>query len=168
MGILLFLSAGICLGVFSLLIIRTWLKMDVLKIVGGSVGLIAGAILGAVVASGMPGTVQRPELSIILYGLIVVLFCLIGMQIGASKAKEIAGRVQGEATKERTTAGILDTSVIIDGRVADVCETGFLKGDLILPGFIVQELQMIADSQESTKRTRGRRGLDILNRMQKQ
>jgi uncharacterized protein YacL len=72
--------------------------------------------------------------------------------------------------KERMdeTIGLLDTSVIIDGRISDVCETGFLNGRLIIPQFVLQELQMIADSSESTKRTRGRRGLDILNKMQKQ
>jgi uncharacterized protein YacL len=64
--------------------------------------------------------------------------------------------------------GILDTSVIIDGRIADVCETGFLDGDLVIPQFILKELQAIADSSESTKRTRGRRGLDILNKIRKQ
>ena len=64
--------------------------------------------------------------------------------------------------------GVLDTSVIIDGRISDICETGFMDGDLIIPQFVLQELQLIADSSESTKRTRGRRGLDILNKIKKQ
>ncbi len=62
---------------------------------------------------------------------------------------------------------ILDTSVIIDGRIADICETGFLEGNLIVPRFILQELQNIADSADSLRRNRGRRGLDILNRLEK-
>ena len=62
---------------------------------------------------------------------------------------------------------ILDTSVIIDGRVADLCETGFLEGTFLVPQFILHELQHIADSSDSLKRARGRRGLDILNRIQK-
>jgi uncharacterized protein YacL len=62
---------------------------------------------------------------------------------------------------------LLDTSVIIDGRIADVCETEFLDGILIIPQFILQELQHIADSSDSLKRARGRRGLDILHRIQK-
>lgn len=62
---------------------------------------------------------------------------------------------------------ILDTSVIIDGRIADICETGFLEGILVIPNFVLNELQMIADSADSIKRNRGRRGLDILNKMQK-
>jgi len=62
---------------------------------------------------------------------------------------------------------ILDTSVIIDGRIADICDTGFLEGILVIPNFVLNELQMIADSADSIKRNRGRRGLDILNKMQK-
>lgn len=62
---------------------------------------------------------------------------------------------------------ILDTSVIIDGRIADICDSGFLEGVLVIPTFVLNELQLISDSADSMKRTRGRRGLDILNRMQK-
>ncbi len=62
---------------------------------------------------------------------------------------------------------ILDTSVIIDGRIADICDTGFIEGILVIPNFVLNELQMIADSADSIKRNRGRRGLDILNKMQK-
>jgi uncharacterized protein YacL len=76
--------------------------------------------------------------------------------------------LHGQTSQEPRTAAILDTSVIIDGRVADVCETGFLHGDLIIPRFVLEELQMIADSSDSNKRARGRRGLDVLNRIKKQ
>ena len=62
---------------------------------------------------------------------------------------------------------ILDTSVIIDGRVADIVETGFLDGTLVVPQFVLKELQDVADSSDPLKRNRGRRGLDILHRMQK-
>jgi len=62
---------------------------------------------------------------------------------------------------------ILDTSVIIDGRIADICDTGFLEGILVIPNFVLHELQMVSDSADSIKRNRGRRGLDILNKMQK-
>ncbi|MHB8482117.1 MAG: TRAM domain-containing protein [Nitrospiria bacterium] len=69
--------------------------------------------------------------------------------------------------KEPLSSKILDTSVIIDGRIADLCETGFLEGAFIIPHFILNELQHIADSSDSMKRARGRRGLDVLNRIQK-
>ena len=62
---------------------------------------------------------------------------------------------------------ILDTSVIIDGRIADVCETGFVDGTLVIPQFVLKELQLVADSADSLKRNRGRRGLDILQKIQK-
>jgi uncharacterized protein YacL len=62
---------------------------------------------------------------------------------------------------------ILDTSVIIDGRIADVCETGFMDGTLVIPQFVLKELQLVADSADSMKRNRGRRGLDILQKIQK-
>ena len=62
---------------------------------------------------------------------------------------------------------VLDTSVIIDGRIADICETGFLEGTLVVPQFVLRELQQVADSSDSLKRNRGRRGLDILQKIQK-
>ncbi len=66
------------------------------------------------------------------------------------------------------TSKILDTSAIVDGRIADICKTGFLEGELIIPRFVLRELQQVADSQDPLKRGRGRRGLDILNRMRKE
>ena len=76
-----------------------------------------------------------------------------------------------EKTEEGKESGIaykiLDTSVIIDGRIADICDTGFIEGILVIPNFVLNERQMIADSADSIKRNRGRRGLDILNKMQK-
>ena len=72
-----------------------------------------------------------------------------------------------EENKNAISYKILDTSVIIDGRISDICDTGFLEGILVIPNFVLNELQMIADSADSIKRNRGRRGLDILNKMQK-
>ena len=63
---------------------------------------------------------------------------------------------------------VLDTSVIIDGRIADICKTGFIEGKLVIPRFVLNELQHIADSSDDLKRVRGRRGLDILNSIQKE
>jgi uncharacterized protein YacL len=62
----------------------------------------------------------------------------------------------------------LDTSSIVDGRIADICKTGFVEGDMIIPRFVLKELQQVADSQDPLKRSRGRRGLDILNKMRKE
>jgi uncharacterized protein YacL len=90
----------------------------------------------------------------------------LGLVIGSKKIEEFSffGFSQ---SKENADYGILDTSVIIDGRIADICDTGFIEGNLVVPRFVLDELQYIADSSDSMKRSRGRRGLDILNRMQR-
>jgi uncharacterized protein YacL len=91
--------------------------------------------------------------------------------IGVWKGKEFNPanwKILSKMGPRGETPKILDTSVIIDGRIADVCETGFLEGPFIIPQFILRELQHIADSPDPLKRNRGRRGLEILNRLQKQ
>ncbi len=98
----------------------------------------------------------------------------IAITVGYRKGKEIDHQ-QSSASKQRSQqqrvaaaeTKILDTSVIIDGRIADVAEAGFITGPMIVPKFIIKELQHIADSSEPIKRVRGRRGLDVLKRMQK-
>ncbi|MBI3207899.1 MAG: hypothetical protein HYZ37_03240 [Candidatus Solibacter usitatus] len=77
------------------------------------------------------------------------------------------GGVFGNERVQRHSFKILDTSVIIDGRIADIAETGFLDGSLVIPQFVLRELQLVADSADSMKRNRGRRGLDVLQRIQK-
>ncbi len=96
-----------------------------------------------------------------------VLFGYIGLMIGLRMEEDISFFIVGKKGAFSSNNKILDTSVIIDGRIADLCATGFLEGTFITPYFILQELQHIADSSDSLKRARGRRGLDILNRMRK-
>ncbi|MEK7764737.1 MAG: TRAM domain-containing protein [bacterium] len=106
----------------------------------------------------------------------VLLLGLLGF-VGATVALRWPGAAEGRRTSDRGGSGngrggggvakLLDTSVIIDGRIAEVCDTGFLEGTFYTPRFVLQELQRIADSSDPLKRNRGRRGLDILNRMQK-
>lgn len=92
----------------------------------------------------------------------------LGLIIGIRTGKEWLPRnFLSKADPGPVSSKILDTSVIIDGRIADLCETGFLEGAFIIPHFILNELQHIADSSDSMKRARGRRGLDVLNRIQK-
>jgi uncharacterized protein YacL len=94
-----------------------------------------------------------------------------GAVTGASKGELLnlgaLGGVFGNESEVHSLHKILDTSVIIDGRIADIVETGFIDGVLVIPQFVLHELQMVADSQDSQKRTRGRRGLDVLQRIQK-
>ena len=159
---------GLLLGLAALWLLRLWLKLDAERIIGGMIGMLAAALLGAIVNTGIYRSIERADIALPVYALIMTILCILGLQLGASKAKEIKKKVETGPNPERKIVGILDTSVIIDGRIADVCETGFLDGDLVIPQFVLRELQAIADSSESTKRTRGRRGLDILNKIQKQ
>ncbi len=102
----------------------------------------------------------------------LVLFVYFGAVTGAAKGELLnlgaLGGVFGAETNKRHTHKILDTSVIIDGRIADIADTGFLDdGVMVIPQFVLHELQMVADSADSMKRNRGRRGLDVLQRIQK-
>src|SRR5699024_6404955 len=92
---------------------------------------------------------------------------LIGV-FSVSQRKEKRKGTSEEDSSANAKLKILDTSVIIDGRIADVCETGFMEGTLLIPRYVLLELQHIADSSDVLKRNRGRRGLDILNRIQKE
>jgi uncharacterized protein YacL len=167
-GLYALVGIGAGLGILVLMLMRTWVRMDGASLLGGAIGAVWGIILGLLLFTGVSQFVSSPEISAAAYSFLMILFALIGIQLGAAAGRQFRRRGEGAAPTAGAVVGILDTSVIIDGRIADVCETGFLSGDLIIPQFVLQELQTIADSSESTKRTRGRRGLDILNKMQKQ
>ncbi len=156
------------LGLGTVKLLQIWLNSDVFKIIGGVIGGFIGLVSGTILAWNLSLLFEELEISGYLKGLIIIIPTLIGIQLGLGKAKEFREKMGKPDSQPRKIIGILDTSVIIDGRIADICETGFLDGDLIIPQFILQELQLIADSSESTKRTRGRRGLDILNKIKKQ
>lgn len=99
--------------------------------------------------------------------IIFLCFFYIGITIGVKKGFELDQTARKTSAKNNyRTPKILDTSVIIDGRIADVADTGFIEGIMIVPKFIIKELQYIADSPDPIKRVRGRRGLDVLKRMQ--
>ncbi|MCX8022317.1 MAG: TRAM domain-containing protein [Syntrophorhabdaceae bacterium] len=105
-----------------------------------------------------------------IYIFIYFVMGYLGFRIGEQKSKtiDLSKIPLLEKTDETENAKILDTSTIIDGRIADICETGFIEGVFIIPQFVLYEIQHIADHQDPVKRTRGRRGLDILHRIQKQ
>ncbi|MBN1496495.1 MAG: TRAM domain-containing protein [Spirochaetes bacterium] len=138
------------------------------------IGLIAGFTLGHLVnlAYGSLNITFLDEYSHIitpliyhLSGFIVMMFFVINYEEITFLDRIVSSDVQN--ADEKMSYKILDTSVIIDGRIADLCDTGFIEGILVIPNFVLNELQMIADSADSIKRNRGRRGLDILNKMQK-
>lgn len=139
---------------------------------------IAGLLVGLIAAHLIVNGIDAIELDIIkkysgiikplLYhisGFSVMMFFLINQEDISFLDKIIAPGIKDSDVQ--IPYKILDTSVIIDGRIADICDTGFLEGILVIPNFVLNELQMIADSADSIKRNRGRRGLDILNKMQK-
>ena len=101
----------------------------------------------------------------------MLLMAYVGLVVGAAKGDLLnlsaLGGIFGGEKQGKRSYKILDTSVIIDGRIADIAETGFMDGVLIIPHFVLRELQLVADSADSLKRNRGRRGLDILQRIQK-
>jgi uncharacterized protein YacL len=103
--------------------------------------------------------------------LVMLLMAYVGLIVGANKGDLLnlaaLGGVFGGEKQGKKSYKILDTSVIIDGRIADIAETGFLDGVIVTPQFVLRELQLVADSADSLKRNRGRRGLDVLQRLQK-
>jgi len=138
-------------------------------VVGGTVGLAIGLVLTGLV-EWVGSAVFDVETFLFHIGGLLFLLGLpyLGIVLGAKFGDErLAGIAKPEQTSPSSNKKILDTSVIIDGRVADLCETGFLEGTFLVPQFILHELQHIADSSDALKRARGRRGLDILNKIQK-
>jgi uncharacterized protein YacL len=124
-----------------------------------TIGLLIGFLFPDLPAFYLPGRLFL----LLVFGYLGI---LIGMKLGFDLRGQKVGTLAGAALAGGSHK-ILDTSVIIDGRVADLCETGFLDGTFVIPQFVLQELQRIADSSDSLKRARGRRGLDILHRIQK-
>jgi uncharacterized protein YacL len=153
---------------FEIRIRRLSLKTLLGALIGSITGII-GATLISLVLSRM--TAIPASAGTFLQVLIIMLMAYVGLIVGADKGNLLNMKIfEGLFTTDRSQMlgpKVIDTSVIIDGRIADICETGFLDGVLVLPQFVLHELQMIADSSDSIKRNRGRRGLDILQRIQK-
>jgi uncharacterized protein YacL len=152
------------------------LKAPVAELLTGTIGLILGLIVAFLINSALE-SVLFPVLNDIVPIILTLLFGYLGFQVGFKKREELMSLNRGNKKKaideeSIKTQGprlkILDTSVIIDGRIADICKTGFLEGTIVIPQFVLLELQHIADSSDVLKRNRGRRGLDILNKIQKE
>jgi len=138
------------------------------RMVGGLVGGVLG-LFGARLFWGALDGVDIPG-EPFLHLLLVVVFGYMGLVVGVGRGEWFEPSRMIAAFRDSSRLRqykLLDTSVIIDGRIADICETGFLDGVLVAPQFVLRELQQVADSSDSLKRNRGRRGLDILQRIQK-
>ncbi|HHV79045.1 MAG TPA: PIN/TRAM domain-containing protein [Firmicutes bacterium] len=150
-------------------------RASVQEIVAGTIGLIFGLIIGNLIGQPMA---RMPLVGTYIPALTTLFFGYLGATVGQKKRDEILAmfnflpklgpREKQPSKSQLSKPKILDTSVIIDGRIADICVTGFMEGPLIVPGFVLEELRHIADSSDTLKRNRGRRGLEVLNRMQKE
>jgi uncharacterized protein YacL len=145
---------------------RTSLANVIGALLGGAAGLLIARMLGAALFWANTGDARV----VFLHSLILLVLPYIGLALGGKSGEwlepdRLVGIFRPRAPQRRYR--ILDTSVIIDGRIADICETGFVDGTLVVPQFVLKELQQIADSADSLRRNRGRRGLDILQRIQK-
>jgi uncharacterized protein YacL len=159
---------GVVLGLIAIVAEIQLKKIELGTIIGGLLGISCGLLFTYLLMLPLKLFLGE-DVNVISFGLMAV-FGYGGLLIGLSRGKAISVAAifrlfRGEGMEEHLK--ILDTSVIIDGRIADVCETGFLEGVFILPQFILQELQHIADASDAMKRARGRRGLDILHKIQK-
>lgn len=156
-------------------------KAPVADLLFGSLGLIVGLLI-AYLINVFVQDIQIQVINQVVPIALTVLLGYLGFQVGFKRKDEFLNLVsrkdkkleEGDATEDSYVdpalipkRKILDTSVIIDGRIADICETHFLEGTIVIPQFVLEELQHIADSSDGLKRNRGRRGLDILNRLQK-
>lgn len=151
-------------------------KLPITDILFGAMGLIVGLIVAFLLFLPIHNIEMIPIVRDFLPLLISALLGYFGFHIAVVKRDELISLLSlGRSSKDKKKDGkgmieykILDTSVIIDGRIADICKSGFIEGTLVIPSFVLEELQHIADSSDVLKRNRGRRGLDILNKIQKE
>jgi uncharacterized protein YacL len=159
--------AGCIIG-FEMRARKATIKTLIGAAIGSILGIIGAYLIGMLISTQETKAVPA-EMKTFLTVALAFFMGYIGLMVGAAKGEYIDLSVLGGIFSDKTTVQqdfrILDTSVIIDGRIADVAETGFLGGTLIIPQFILTELQQVADSPDSSKRQRGRRGLDMLQRL---
>jgi len=170
------LASGVLIAVLALFFEERVKKTPLRIVLGGAVGLIIGLIVANLLTYPLMLNTTNRYLELSGYLLANCIIGYLGLSIGMKKGEELElGILKGPGADKREpeapppappTGLIVDTSVIIDGRIAEVCETGFVEGRLIVPQFVLQELQYIADSSDSMKRARGKRGLDVLKQIQ--
>jgi uncharacterized protein YacL len=157
---------GLLLGLAGLSLAVLLERAELRTLLGGLAGLGAGGLAGWIFVrffsfAGVPAFAGPAAYLMLVF---------LGTLVGASRGRKFSLQKLRGALQQESAPGndnILDTSVIIDGRIADVCETGFLDGRLVVPQFILTELQAVADSSDNLKRNRGRKGLDVLQRLQR-
>jgi uncharacterized protein YacL len=162
------IALSAALGILIVFVELRVRRLSLKTLVGAALGSILG-IIGATLVSLIIDHMRLDEATgNFSQLLILILMAYVGLVLGAEKGEYLDlsgfGGLFGERAV-RMAYKVLDTSVIIDGRIADICKTGFLEGTLVVPHFVLRELQQIADSADSIKRNRGRRGLEILEKV---
>jgi uncharacterized protein YacL len=148
-------------------------QTSVQTLLAAMIGLVVGLVVAALIA--FPMSLLPSPFGSILPFVGALIFAYLGAAVFVLRQNDVFGLVRARTGPAESSGGspdngrsvLLDTSVIIDGRIADVARTGFLPGAMVVPSFVLNELQHIADSGDGLRRQRGRRGLDILNRLQK-
>lgn len=179
---ILFILLGVLVGFFfSSKVVRRVMRLShtleevpprerVAAVFGVMLGLAFTCLLAFLFFKLLPDAGALPIFLTLFVGVVVTYLCIAAMMSLSNELWSLfpSGRPEGaRGAAALRSVKILDTNVVIDGRIADICESGFLEGALYVPGFVLDELQHIADSSDALKRARGRRGLDILNDMQK-
>lgn len=154
-----------------LIIIESWMrKVSVRNLSAAVFGLIFGLFMSWVLTSTIKLIPMDPRVFSTIQIVLTLIFCYLGMIIsirGKDEFNLVIPYVKFSRQNQKDEIMVLDTSVIIDGRIADIIATKFIEGKVIIPRFVLKELQQIADSSDALKRNRGRRGLDILQKIQK-
>jgi len=167
------LDAAIGAGIGLAIVLFEWRlrRISLKRLIGAAIGSVLGIFGAYLFALVIRNSLDAPHLRSFLQILVMLLMAYVGLIVGANKGDLLnlsaLGGIFGGEKQSKKSYKILDTSVIIDGRIADIAETGFLDGVIVIPQFVLRELQLVADSADSLKRNRGRRGLDILQRLQK-
>jgi len=175
---------GIMFYLFTPFFIRTGIKISSIiegylsnltftEILTTTVGLIIGLIIAALISIPISAIAFLQPITQIVIMLIYIFFGYLGISIARKNTDTFSTLFKRTTKESKNTKSknlnrykILDTSVIIDGRIFDICKTGFIEGTIVIPQFVLSELQYIADSSDSLKRNRGRRGLDVINKIQ--
>jgi len=163
-------AVGFVLAVTLMILERVMQRVSTRNLSAGVFGLVFGLFMSWVLTTAIKLIPMGLEIYSSIQIILTVVFCYLGMVIairGKDEFKLVIPYVKFSREDQRDELILLDTSVIIDGRITDLCATKFIDGRLVVPRFVLRELQQIADSQDVLKRNRGRRGLDILNKIQK-
>lgn len=164
------LLMGLSFAAIALSVEKIIKRIPLKILLGGTIGLVAGLYIARLVGLSFT-TLENTTVRIAIYIILTCIFGYIGMVLGSIKIEELGQfnwALFGRGPGRNSQTKVLDTSVIIDGRIADIAAIGFMEGTLVIPDFVLQELQHIADSPDPTRRIRGRRGLDILQRLQQE